>query len=283
MDEYLLSFAGSTVSIHYDGGQAFEFLSLLFADIPAGKTLMEDAPVLALGRLADSDDYTLTFENDQLFRGPLGVSCAAVLFDLVIYHLLNNEDGGIALHAGAVRRKGRVIILPGQSGAGKSTLTAWLTAHGCSYLTDELIFLPEHDHGQIQFFSRPVCLKSATVSEIKRLLEKEHLSDILEDNYGAIVPHRRLNPDFSPTPSRPELMLLPVYQAGSSLVIEKLSPAKLCMSLMNCHVNARNLENHGFNEVVRIARLVPAYRIRYGDFRGIAEALDELLDDAGRD
>ncbi len=283
MDEYLLSFGCSTVSIHYDSGEALEFLTLLFVDIPCSKPTIDDVPVLVLGRLADSDDYALTFGNDQLFRGPLGVSCAAVLFDLVIYHLLNNEDGGIALHAGAVRRRGRVIILPGQSGAGKSTLTAWLTAHGCSYLTDELIFLPEHDPDRIQFFSRPVCLKSATVSEIKRLLEKEHISDILEDNYGAIVPHRRLNPDFSSIPSRPELMLLPAYQAGSSLSVERLSPARLCMSLMNCHVNARNLENHGFNEIVRIARLVPAYRVTYGDFQGIGEALDELLDDFKRD
>ena len=278
MDEYLLSFAGSTVSIHYDSGEAFDFLTLLFADIPCSMPIAEDVPVLVLGRSDQHQVYALTFGNDLLFRGRLGVRCAAVLFDAVIYHLLNNADGGVALHAGAVSRRGRVILLPGKSGAGKSTLTAWLTAHGYSYLTDELIFLPEH--GAVQFFSRPVCLKSATVAEVKRLLKKEWLSDLPEDNQGAIVPHRWLNPHFSAMQSLPELMFLPSYEAGSSLAIDKLSPAKLCISLMNCHVNARNLENHGFDRVVRLARSVPAYRIRYGDFHGLGDALDTLFDDS---
>ncbi len=281
MGDFFLSFAGSTVAIHCDSGEAFDFLTLLFADIPRRKAVAEGVPVLMLGRCAQRQDFELTFGNELLFRGRLGVRCAAVLFDAVIYHLLNHADGGVALHAGAVSRRGRVILLPGKSGAGKSTLTAWLTAHGYSYLTDELIFLPEH--GDVQFFSRPVCLKSATVAEIKRLLGKERLPDLPEDNHGAIVPHRWLNPHFTAIQSIPELMFLPSYEAGSSLVIEKLSPARLCMSLMSCHVNARNLENHGFDRVVLLARSVPGYRIRYGDFHGLGDALDTVLGESIQD
>jgi hypothetical protein len=282
MDEYLISYAGSTVSIHFDSGGAFDFLTMLFGDIPCSIPL-EEVPVLVLGQHdTDGGNYILTFGMTTLFHGRLGVRCAAILYDAVIYHLLNNADGGVALHAGAVAWRDRVMLLPGQSGAGKSTLTAWLTAQGSSYLTDELIFIPEHVPGQIQFFSRPICLKSAALPLIKGMLDKEHLPDIVEDCHGAIVPHRLLNAHFSAIHSMPELMLLPSYEPGSSPTIEKISAARLCMSLVSCHVNARNLENHGFAQIVRLARVIPAYQIRYSGFQGLGDALNDVLDEVKR-
>jgi hypothetical protein len=35
---------------------------------------------------------------------------------------------------------------------------------------------------------------------------------------------------------------------------------------MGCLINARNLPEHGFLEVTRLARTVPAFSLRYGDF-----------------
>ncbi len=48
-------------------------------------------------------------------------------------------DGHVLLHAGAVERDGRVVVIAGDSGRGKSTLTAALVQRGFAYLTDEVV------------------------------------------------------------------------------------------------------------------------------------------------
>ena len=53
----------------------------------------------------------------------------------------------IPIHAAAVDRDGRAIVLAGQSHTGKSTFAGWLTAHGWGFLTDEVALL-ERRHGR---------------------------------------------------------------------------------------------------------------------------------------
>lgn len=51
---------------------------------------------------------------------------------------IDDRPGRLLLHAGAVEREGRVVVVAGDSGRGKSTLTAALVHRGFRYLTDEV-------------------------------------------------------------------------------------------------------------------------------------------------
>jgi len=46
---------------------------------------------------------------------------------------------------------------------------------------------------------------------------------------------------------------------------------------MGCHVNARNLVDHGFKKILDIARSTPAYRLRYGSFQDAEDFLNKIL------
>ena len=50
---------------------------------------------------------------------------------------------------------------------------------------------------------------------------------------------------------------------------------------MTCDVNARNLLDHGFSQLVQLARSIPAYKITYSDFTEFNERLPDLLAQAG--
>jgi hypothetical protein len=43
-------------------------------------------------------------------------------------------------------------------------------------------------------------------------------------------------------------------------------------------INARNLEEHGFPEVARLARLIPAYELTYGAFEQIEGKIEGLFE-----
>jgi len=277
---YTVTFAGQHVTIEYESGEVYEFLSLLFSDLHE-EAAIESETLLWISAGEAEDEYVLSGVGGNPFGGCLDVRFAAVVFDAVIYNLLNDNSQGIAFHAGAVAHEGKVILLPGESGFGKSSMTACLLAAGCSYLTDELYFIPLDDSAPRLSFTRPLCIKSGSAEAVRELFSEDLLAAALGDQYGYIIPHRLLNPEFKKISAPPSLILIPKYTADSPLSIEKLSPAQISTLLMTCDVNGRNLEDHGFRQVVRMARATPAYRITYGSFHGVAEAMNTLYKELG--
>lgn len=274
--EYLIEFCGKTVVVRHPPGDAASFLALLFADLQA-QVAADVAAVLEIASFDHAGRYIITgAAGEPLFCGPLGVHCAAVLFDQVIYHLLCQQQDGVALHAGAVVRRGRTILLPGQSGFGKSSVVAWLVKQGFSYLTDELVFLPDDGSSRLIPFPRPLCLKAGSAALVSAMLPDGDAAHLLYENQGAVVPHRLLNPLFSPATAFPSLILFPQHQDGASLRLEPVSGARAAAMLMACDVNARNLADHGFGQLTRLARSAPAWGVTYGSFADLAAMLPVL-------
>lgn len=277
MKRFTVSFAGSTVTISYDTPEARDHLSLLFKDVSAEPEDKHNQVRLALIFDEDRKEYQLLDGNTLLHCGPLGVQFSAHLYDTVIFHLLNKAETGIALHAGGITCKAKTILLPGQSGAGKSTLTAWLTSRQCAYLTDELIFISMGSPAKVDYFRRPLCLKAGSSELIEDLLSREDREEILADPHGAVIPHRLLNPVFEPSPPPPSLIVLPEFKPEAGPDLEPISKARLTTLLMGCHVNARNLVDHGFKEIIDIAGSTPAYRLRYDKLEAAGDLLERLL------
>ena len=279
MNLFTIAFAGSAVTILYDTADALKFLSLLFLDVSQQTSGDEHQHQLSLLCDKGQNEYQLQDGNMLLYRGQLGVQFAAHIYDTVIFHLLNKAEDGIALHAGGIICNDRIILLPGQSGAGKSTLTAWLTSQKCSYLTDELIFISIHDPQQIKYFSRPLCLKSGSLHLFEELLAPAQKDDFLMDPYGAVIPHRLINSELKDPLAPPSLIILPDYRPDSDPELEPISSARLGALLMGCHVNARNLVDHGFRQVLDIARSSPGYRLSYHSLQDASRLLDNVLHD----
>ena len=274
MQDFFVAFAGQTVQIRFDSGRVGSFLTLLFGDMQSFDPACSPASVLDVTVGKDDIGRLMLVENGEFCAaGALGVSFAAVVFDRVMFHLLRDTGGGVALHTGAVARDRRVLLIPGQSGAGKSTLTAWLCSRGFTYLTDELVFLPAAEP-RTHSFTRPLHIKPGAREAVKAMLAG---GDVFEDDHGMIVPHRAINPSFHPVESPPSVLLFPTYRMGASLMVERLSPARAGALLMACDVNGRNLADHGFGQLMAVARSAPAYRLVYGGFDGLEVTIAALL------
>jgi hypothetical protein len=278
----LITFAGSTVGVEYEGDGAARIIDFLYRDIPpvADPGLAH----ITFRLLSDegSDRLRLYRAETLLYEGDAAAKAADLLLSESCYQLANCSQGGVLFHAGALALpgKGKGWLLPGGIGAGKTTLTAWLLTRGLDYLTDELAFVPDGSE-TMQTFARPLNLKRSARAALRDHFDLErHADRMLSTSAGDLIAPEALQPARlagAPGATLVSTIIFPRYQAGSDFVWRPLSKAQAGLALMKCLVNARNLPEHGFPQISRLAKTVPAYHMTYSNFDQIEAQLEDLI------
>ncbi len=225
--------------------------------------------------VTQEEQFLLRINGESLYQGECRRELSYALVNEIIFQCLDKNDTGLALHAAAVQVEKGGILLPGNSGAGKSTFVAWLTVCGCSYLTDELVVLSQ-DSFHLRPFTRPLTIRSASAKALTPYVQFKE-SQVLTGESGVMVPHRQLNPDFTPAQPSLSLILFPCYKAEAPPTLTELTPGIGCSRLMECYVNARNIPGHGISGLARLTRTVPIMELTYGSFTGLGALLSETL------
>jgi hypothetical protein len=143
-------------------------------------------------------------------------------------------------------------------------------------MTDELVFLPLAGHS-IRTFPRPINLKSTARHLLHQLPVEAHSQGVLQSSHSDLILPQRLNADAVLTTSPLTAIFFPKYHADASFEYSQLSKAQAGKMLMRCLANARNLPEHGFSEIVRIVRTIPAYQIRYNHFTQVERVVQDMF------
>lgn len=275
MQKRLLTFAGSAVLVEYEGVRPERIIDFLYGDVADDGHI---APHLTFHLVEKVDGLLhLTQDDELLYEGASMAAAADLLLGKSCYHLADRSEGGLLFHAGGLCWQGKGLLLPGTMGAGKTTLTAWLLGREFDYLTDELVFVPQESR-TMQPFPRPLNLKRPSRPLFKDQLDFENPDNqILSADTTDLVSPTLLNPNTALSEPPLRLIIFPNYQAGSEFELRQLSKAQAGLELMQCLINARNLPGHGFSEVTRLAREVPAYKMTYANFAQIEPHIDPLL------
>lgn len=218
--------------------------------------------------LSDDSSQTVTMPGDLAY----------FLSDKIIHHFANLAEGGHCLHAACVAKGDNALIIPANSGQGKSTLTCWLLANGFDYVTDELVFVD--DHGVLQGVPRLLQIKPTGTGAVFPLMQDSDA--MIPGAHASGVPARAFGASVSDSSKlRLKAVLFPSYSADFDYCFEPVTRGEAAMQLMGTHVNARNLDAHGFRAMSQLAREVPGYKLEYGGFdclpEDYVERLQELL------
>ncbi|MFM8322924.1 MAG: hypothetical protein ACKOC5_18600 [Chloroflexota bacterium] len=261
-------FAGSAIAIQADGAAARRLVDFLFGELPE-----HGAPPPRLTYRLEAGDqpgrFSLHLGETCLLREARPAQAAARLMDRACFHLADTSQDGLLLHAALLSWQGQGLLLPGSSGRGKSTLSAWLVQQGFDYLTDELAYIPS---GATAAFGlrRPLNIKSVARPLLEALVGPPGIDDredILRSSGSYMTAVQALRPGAAAVASVPvRWIVFPAYQAGIGLEVEALSRARCGLALMEGLINARNLPGHGLDEIGRLARQAPAWKIRYEGF-----------------
>lgn len=198
------------------------------------------------------------------------------------YLLAERFNHCVMLHAGAVERGGRAILLPAMPGSGKSTLTAALVSRGYRLLSDEFGVL-SLDDGRLRPLLRPIALKNESIGLMRSFAPASVIGPSFEKTRKGTVAH--FAPDAASVaakdvPALPALVVFPQFDAQTDLLIEKVPKARAFAKLAVNSFNYEILGPRGFDAITRMMLDAPAFRLVYRDLDRAIAALDRLLEDA---
>lgn len=203
----------------------------------------------------------------------------------------------LLLHASAVARGARALLMVGESGSGKSTMAALLgeglsegalagmgaaTDSGDWRLMGDEFVLIDPATTDAYAFPRLISLKNEGITAMLPHVSAERLGPLIagtpKGDIRHVVPNAAAIAQMD-APARPALILFPTF--GGQPGVRAVPPSEAFMRLTESSTNYVGLGEPGFAALTRLVRDVPAVAIGYGSSaEGIAaiEALWAGLD-----
>lgn len=169
------------------------------------------------------------------------------------------------LHASAVARDGRALILSGESGSGKSTLAALLGEGAWRLMGDEFTLIAPAS-GDAYGFPRAVSLKNAAIAEMAARVDAARLGPLLAGTPKGDIRHLIPRADAIAamhSPARPALLLFPRF--GGAAAIEPMGEGEAFVRLTEASTNYVALGEAGYDALTRLVRETPAFGLSYPD------------------
>lgn len=184
------------------------------------------------------------------------------------------------LHASAVAREGRAVIMSGESGSGKSTLAALLGEGEWRLMGDEFTLI-DPVNGDALAFPRAVSLKNAAIAEVAARVDPARLGPLLAGTPKGDIRHLVPRADAIAAmhePVRPALLLFP--QFGGEVAVEPMGEGEVFVRLTEASTNYVALGEAGFAALTRLVRETPAFGISYPDSATGMALVDQLFAEA---
>lgn len=270
-----------------DWAAPVEFIRRLYAGYPEG----ESGQALATVRLEATRPWRRFIRPSVHIRGdytipdalplPLSQGLLAAEMGMNLQVALGWRQH-LLLHASAVERDGRCIVMVGASGSGKSTLAALLGESDWRLMGDEFALLGLDD-GAINAFPRLVSLKNAAIAEMVARVHADRLGPPIPGTPKGTIRHLVPRADAiarMDEPATPALLLFPTF--GDAPGLRPVPPSEAFMRLTDSSTNYVALGEPGFAALTRLVRDLPAVAIGYGSSEKGMAAVNTLWGELGR-
>ena len=262
--ELFVDFDGRQCVVRTDVQEIVDFVARLYSSmlVPSLVTPVGEITVSKIG-----DQYVVRSEDTEAFRGPALRTTLYVVKRDILSRFVHSRPDLLWVHAGAVERADRSLLIAGEPGRGKSTLVTLLCKLGWSFLTD--------DSAPIRLVSREIV--PFPQMPHRRIHPGRHLAP---DEFGMLEREDVEIPTegVRRTPAVIGALVFPHYHAGVSSRLDRCTPGEAALEALRHCTNFPDHKEIAVAGMARLASLVPAYRLFYDD-RLTAAA---LLDKAGR-
>lgn len=182
----------------------------------------------------------------------------------------------LLLHASAVERDGRALLMVGASGSGKSTLAALLGESGWRFLGDEFAMIGLDD-GRVYAFPRLVSLKNEGIVQLAARVPPERLGPEIAGTPKGTIRHLVPRADAvacMDEPATPALLLFPAF--GDTPGLRGVPRSEAFVRLTDSSTNYVALGEPAFAALTRLVRAVPAVALGYDSSADGIDAVEAL-------
>ncbi len=182
----------------------------------------------------------------------------------------------LLLHASAVERDGKALLMTGESGAGKSTLSALLGERGWRFMGDEFALL-DCASGEVHPFPRLVSLKNEAIRLFETGVEESRLGPLMRDTPKGDIRHLRPPEEAiarMDEPAKPALLLFPRF--GHAEEVREIGQGEVFVRLTQASTNYVVLGEPGFDALSEFVCTVPARAVDYPDTESALASVERL-------
>lgn len=184
----------------------------------------------------------------------------------------------LMLHAAAVERNGRALLLPAAPGHGKTTLCAALVHRGWRLLSDEFGLL-RPGTPEVVPVPRPMPLKNESIAVMRAFAPEARLGPTITGTIKGTVAHLPA-PTSSVLRANEEArvagVVFPRWEAGARLRLEPVAAPDAFLALASNAFNYETLGEPAFDTVRCITEAAHCRRLVYGDLDEAVATLDTL-------
>jgi hypothetical protein len=134
----------------------------VFPSLPRS-TATGDDPDLSIRLIRVDEHYQLWADDALVASADRAAELVPELIRVVDEAVIGRLTTQRAIHAGAVRWNGQVLLLPGATHSGKSSLVAELLKRGATYFSDEYALIDSE--GRVHPYPRPLLLRNDSLEQ----------------------------------------------------------------------------------------------------------------------
>jgi len=217
------------------------------------------------------------FRNRWAHRWPLYLSVMMSVRDSLYLHLKEY----LFLHAGALAKNNKAVLLPGPSGSGKSTLTLGLLNYGYQYLTDEVVVINLSDL-RVLPFQRPIYIygwQSVASAEVEKFFKfyrfKERYGNTMQPWQYAVPQQEAVLP--KDTSFEVGWIVFPSYnETQRDSYLKPMSRAAAAFNLMQNGWNTQYFTDFGLQLCSELVKKADCYELVMGDLKEACELIEGL-------
>lgn len=210
---------------------------------------------------------------------PLPLDQAMPMFEWGLNWCVSNHPSQfLVIHAAAIEKGGRAVIMPGVPGSGKSTLTAGLVNRGWRLLSDELTLISLSE-GRIMGLARPISLKNESIDVIREFVPAATMSRVARDTVKGRVALLKAPAESIARvaePARPAWIIFPKYVNGSPSILERKPKAATLIQIAENSFNYNIYGSRGFTVLADIVDTCACYTFTYADLDDTVKVFDRL-------
>ena len=190
------------------------------------------------------------------------------------------DRGTPAIHAGAVARDGRAVIVAGSSGAGKSTVTLSCLAAGFDYLGDDFVVLSSPEGGTPHTVHAVYGTAHLDRDHLARFSALDRATEVpaLPDGNKVVLRIADRFPDGFTLAARVQAIVLPRLAPGSPTLLRQAPKSAALLAMIPSSLFIRSSATPAaFRALAGLVEAVPAYWLEMGtDLSAIPRALVRL-------